>query len=234
MIDEEDDDDLYDDLYDRDPDDPDDRGEEEEVWDDEQFAGPSRSEIIATRVLRRRGVRFWDDRAIDAFGDLVRRLDEQRSDLLALRLPGESRLLLPPKQTTTSHSEGTNPASRARMTPQEFAADSNWRWALKHNPQGFTPSKTEGFEGSIDPFTFDDIVEVIACVEGEGDGPDWLAAVRLQDNRLIFIVAGCDYTGWDCQSDMRSVAAATLPELIRWGMSEEQRERLGFTLDETA
>lgn len=84
-----------DDLYDRDPDDPDDRGEEEEAWDDEQFAGPSRSEIVATRVLRRMGVRFWDDRAIDAFGDLVRRLDEQRSDLLALRLPGESRLLLP-------------------------------------------------------------------------------------------------------------------------------------------
>jgi len=120
------------------------------------------------------------------------------------------------------------------MTPQEFAADSNWRWALEYNQQGFTPSKTEGFKGSIDPFTFDDIVEVIACVEGENDGADWLAVLRLQDNRLIFVTAGCDYTGWDCVSDMRSVVAATLPELIRWGMSEEQRERLGLTLDEAA
>lgn len=120
------------------------------------------------------------------------------------------------------------------MTPQEFAASYDWRAALEHNPQGFTPSKTEGFEGLTEPFGFSDIAEVIACVEGENDGADWLAVLRLRDNRFISVVAGCDYTGWDCQSDMRSVVAATLPELIRWGMSKEQRERLGFTLDEAA
>lgn len=120
------------------------------------------------------------------------------------------------------------------MTPQEFAQSYDWRAAIEYNQQGFTPSKTEGFTGSIEPFGFDDIAEVIAASEGESDGADWLAVLRLQDNRLIFVAAGCDYTGWDCISDMRSVVAATLPELIRWGMSEEQRERLGLALDNAA
>lgn len=120
-----------------------------------------------------------------------------------------------------------------RMTPDELRADYNWQAAFEYNPDGLVPSRTEGFTGSTEPFTLDEIVEVIAVSEGENDGPDWLAAFRLQDNRLIFVNAGCDYTGWDCRSGACSVVAATLDELIRWGMSPEQRERLGLTLADT-
>lgn len=57
-----------------------------------------------------------------------------------------------------------------------------------------------------------DIAEVLAVVEGERDGADWHWIVSLKDNRYAYIIGGCNYTGWDCQS----WATATLydtPEL---------------------
>lgn len=41
----------------------------------------------------------------------------------------------------------------------------------------------------------------IMCLEyGVRAGPDWKWLVRLFDNSHWWVVGGCDYTGWDCQS----------------------------------
>lgn len=59
------------------------------------------------------------------------------------------------------------------------------------------------------PFTLDDIEKVLAVVEGENDEKDWNWVIQLKDTCVIamerneyyaFIMGGCDYTGWDCQS----------------------------------
>ena len=48
-----------------------------------------------------------------------------------------------------------------------------------------------------DPFTRDDIADLLACEAGKNDGPAWIAVMRLKDGRFAFLEAGCDYTGWD-------------------------------------
>lgn len=42
-----------------------------------------------------------------------------------------------------------------------------------------------------------DVVEVIAAVNGENEGPDWVGVFRLRDGRILLANGGCDYTGWD-------------------------------------
>lgn len=76
----------------------------------------------------------------------------------------------------------------------------------------------------------EDVVEILAMNEGENDGANWLMVVKLNDGRYSFLSAGCDYTGWDCQAGGSSCEKDTLDELIRFGMGQEDRDRLGYTL----
>jgi hypothetical protein len=78
------------------------------------------------------------------------------------------------------------------------------------------------------PFTREDVAEVIALSEGENDGPDWLAVVRLHDGRFGFVSAGCDYTGWDCQANGTAFVASSLEELIQFGIPQPDRDRLSL------
>jgi hypothetical protein len=55
----------------------------------------------------------------------------------------------------------------------------------------------EAFRYAAPHFTLADVADVIAAVEGENDGADWVAVVRLRDGRFGYVTAGCDYTGWD-------------------------------------
>lgn len=76
----------------------------------------------------------------------------------------------------------------------------------------------------------EDVAEVLAMEEGENDGANWLMVVKLKDGRYSFLSAGCDYTGWDCQAGGSSDEKATLEELIRMGMGQEDRDRLGYSI----
>lgn len=42
-----------------------------------------------------------------------------------------------------------------------------------------------------------DVVEIIACDDGENDGLDWIGIFKLNSGQYIKLFAGCDYTGWD-------------------------------------
>lgn len=59
---------------------------------------------------------------------------------------------------------------------------------LKYNPQ-------DGWE-------IDDVADILAVVEGENDEGHWHWLLRLKEPplRYVYLVGGCDYTGWDCQS----------------------------------
>ena len=65
--------------------------------------------------------------------------------------------------------------------------------AIEYNPQN--------------DFNFLDIVRVIAVWEGENDGDSWRWIVALKSGRFAYLIGGCDYTGWDCQSWLSSVVA---------------------------
>lgn len=71
---------------------------------------------------------------------------------------------------------------------------------LKYNPQ-------EGYG-------VDNIMRVLAVVEGERDGADWHWVFELENEKLCYLRGGCDFTGWDCQSWASSVFIVTLDELV--------------------
>ena len=54
-----------------------------------------------------------------------------------------------------------------------------------------------GAEIDLSPPFRKDVVEVIAAVNGEGDGASWVGVFRLADGRILLADAWCDYTGWD-------------------------------------
>lgn len=76
------------------------------------------------------------------------------------------------------------------------------------------------------------IVEVIAADDGENDGANWIAILKVAGGPdslpYAFLSAGCDYTGWDCQASGSLSYAATLEELCRMHLGEDDRQRLGF------
>lgn len=76
-------------------------------------------------------------------------------------------------------------------------------------------------------YGLDDIEDVIAVRDGENDGEEWLGLFKMKDGRFLYVFAGCDYTGWDCQSDGGSEWTSTLAEAIA-AMPEKSRTRLGL------
>lgn len=89
-------------------------------------------------------------------------------------------------------------------------------------------SAAVGSTVAADPFQRIDVAEVIATSDGENDGASWIGVFRLNDGRFAFLSAGCDYTGWDCQSGGHAIVAHTLEHLVRFGLGEEDRVRLNL------
>lgn len=87
-----------------------------------------------------------------------------------------------------------------------------------------------GYAGPVAMFEPGDVAEVLAASEGENDETSWIAAFRLRDGRFAFLSAWCDYTGWGCRDGGDVQFAATLDDLIRLAMTNEERERLGYTV----
>lgn len=83
------------------------------------------------------------------------------------------------------------------------------------------------------PFSREDVQEIIAISDGENDGSNWLGVFKLNDGRYAVIDSGCDYTGWGCQEWGSAEVAGSLSDIIRFGLSNEQRSRLGLTLPQS-
>jgi hypothetical protein len=71
-----------------------------------------------------------------------------------------------------------------------------------------------------DIFTVEDVHTIHAEVPGHNDEMDWFWVIELTDGRFVLTQAGCDYTGWDCQSGGESqitgsaeAAAMLAPEM---------------------
>lgn len=84
---------------------------------------------------------------------------------------------------------------------------------------------------STEPFDREDVEEIIAISDGERDSENWLGVFKLKDGRFAMIDAGCDYTGWGCREWGTAEVCGTLHEMVRWGLSDSQRRRLGLFLE---
>lgn len=76
-------------------------------------------------------------------------------------------------------------------------------------------------------------VEILASIEGANDEDDWHWIVRLEDGQFAYITGGCDYTGWDCQSNCEAFVEPDLRACLRQ-VGEAQHDELVMRLGERA
>lgn len=112
------------------------------------------------------------------------------------------------------------------ITLEQMKESYNWceAFGFAHNIRTATGCSSDGFD-------INDVAEVINESEGENDGPSWMMVGKLNDGRYFFLDAWCDYTGWDCRSGGDAQVASTLDDLIRYGMTENARSRLGYSCE---
>ena len=89
---------------------------------------------------------------------------------------------------------------KIETTLDEMRGDENydWRYVFAYADGGqsspsFVPPTPDKVAAPFDRLS---VAEVLASVEGENDGPEWAAILRLHDGRFAYVEAGCDYTGW--------------------------------------
>lgn len=104
----------------------------------------------------------------------------------------------------------------------------DWEEVFGYN----SPDRCVKDDADTSSFSREDVAEIIGMEDGYNDGDNWIGLFRLLDGRFVFIRAGCDYTGWDCQQWGQSHVAKELQDLIRFGMSLEERGRLKCLLEE--
>lgn len=89
--------------------------------------------------------------------------------------------------------------------------DYDLRACLENNPQ--------------DSYTEADIEKVLAVYEGENDGDNWRWILHLKDGRFVYLSGGCDYTGWDCQSNAYSEFSDTQQGAVDYELAESDFNR---------
>jgi hypothetical protein len=91
---------------------------------------------------------------------------------------------------------------------------------------------SEGYSGSQQAFEVGDIAELFDVAVERGDYAETKvrAAGVTRDGRYFFLAAGCDTTGWDCQSSCNVAFASDRSSLWTWAMGEDDRRALPKTL----
>jgi len=98
------------------------------------------------------------------------------------------------------------------------------------NCSAIKPIIAPGDPVAPETFTREDVAEIRGQIEGDNLGPSWIVWGQLKDGRWFFAEGSCDYTGWDCQAGNGGSVASTEDLLLRFGMSDSDRERFGIAL----
>lgn len=101
--------------------------------------------------------------------------------------------------------------------------DYDWEEAFKF---AYQCDPVLGYNGDKSGFTREDVATIYAVDEGENDGQNWVGVFRLKDGRFASLRAGCDYTGWDCQSGGSANVCDTFERMWQYGLDDYERERL--------
>lgn len=117
------------------------------------------------------------------------------------------------------------------ITLQELMNSYDWASVFGDDSNGGNTNKetTEVPPGSLvntSPASREDVDEIIAAVNGENDGDSWIGLFRLKDGRYLVATGWCDYTGWDCQASNNMFVASSYEDIVKYGLSKEEREIL--------
>lgn len=119
---------------------------------------------------------------------------------------------------------------KLEITLEELQGSYDWCEVFGEGSGGNTDKVTDecppGADVDRTPPNRSDVAEVIAAVNGENDGDDWIGVFRLKDGRFLVAEGSCDYTGWDCQAGNTLQVAATLNDAITFGLTPDQKTRL--------
>lgn len=69
------------------------------------------------------------------------------------------------------------------------------------------------------------IKEYFWVQEGENDGDEWIALGQLENNAFFYFTGSCDYTGFDCQGDMRLWVSKSFQNILNHAMEPRHREK---------
>ena len=85
-----------------------------------------------------------------------------------------------------------------------------------------------GDDCTAQTFTVQGVASVLASVAGQRGGCEWLALFLLNDGRFAMVKAGFDCAGGARMTAGATVFASHLAHLIRFGLGDEDRSRLGI------
>lgn len=88
------------------------------------------------------------------------------------------------------------------------------------------PPGTKGVKDAS--FGREDVAEITMMLDGEREVESWIIYGQLKDERYFIARGSCDYTGWDCVASNSADVAKTLPKLISFGMTPDERTRFGL------
>jgi len=116
------------------------------------------------------------------------------------------------------------------ITLEQLKVDYDWAQVFADENDG-NVSKTvqvapPGVGVSDAEMTREDVQEIIAAVNGENDGNEWLGLFHLKDGRYLVATGGCDYTGWDCRAGNCLIVCSSMEDILQFGLSAVQKERL--------
>lgn len=112
----------------------------------------------------------------------------------------------------------------------EFRRNYDWDAIFSLQVQHFKHVGTPSYSGSLDlgGTGLDDIQLCLAAVNGEGEGDEWAGVFLLKDGHYLTVEAGCDNTGWDCQSGASFTFCADEQDAFLFGLTQGARQRLGY------
>lgn len=117
------------------------------------------------------------------------------------------------------------------MTLEDFKNDYDWKTIfmagdyIEHNMVGGVDQAGNPTTREVRAFKMEDVAEIVAIDNGYNDGDDWVGVFKTHDGVFLYVKAGCDYTGWDCQASASAEWHTDL-EQCKAMIGEEERKRL--------
>lgn len=114
-------------------------------------------------------------------------------------------------------------------TLEDLLESDDWEEVFGEGSGGNCTQDVESLDGTFcNPCWRAGVYKIIAAVNGENDGDEWIGVFLMRDGRYLAAAGSCDYTGWDCQAGNTLTVAASLESLITTGLTPEQCRRLGI------
>ena len=132
----------------------------------------------------------------------------------------------------TVFAEGSIVTKSVEMTLEQLKDDFNWKniyfFLLLENLTGGVDQAGNPTTRQVRAFQFDDIAQIVALSNGDNDGPSWLGLFETHDNCYLYVEAGCDYTGWDCQANASAEWHTDLEQAKAMIPQENRKRLLGY------